>query len=229
MNLIFDLDGTLVHSLPGIAQSLNESLKQHQLTTHDDETIRDFIGNGSRNLCDRAANFPKKKLLDSLEQAFMANYQRFWKTGTDIYPGIMDLLENLTDEHQLHVLSNKPHAFTTEIITTLFPTIPFHTVLGQRQGISKKPDPSGIHEILENAPHPTSPAYLIGDSVVDLNTAKNANIQSIAVSWGFEPESDLAALEPDHIVHSAHELQALIPSLASHTYISITMNPSSSC
>jgi phosphoglycolate phosphatase len=216
MNFIFDLDGTLINSLPGIAQSLNCSLEQYQFPTHSVEDIMQFIGSGSRTLCERAAASPNEATLNLLESAFMSNYQELWKSGTDIYPGITDLLENLSKSHELSVLSNKPHLFTTEIIESIFPTIPFRTVLGQRDGISKKPDPSGIHEIISLASDPKAPTYLIGDSVVDLATAKNASIKSIAVTWGFEPLEDLIELSPDHIVQSVAELKKLTSSLSSH-------------
>lgn len=216
MNLIFDLDGTLIDSLPGIACTLNRSLNEHNFPTHNLSDIRNFIGDGSRTLCDRAANFPGKSTLDSLESAFISHYKNLWKSGTEIYPGITDLLNELSKNHELSVLSNKPHAFTTEIIHTLFPSVPFRTVLGQRPGISKKPDPSGIHEILSLASNPDAPTYLIGDSVVDLTTAKNAGIKSIAVTWGFEPLTDLAAMHTDHIVHTVAELKKLTSTLTSH-------------
>jgi phosphoglycolate phosphatase len=213
MNLIFDLDGTLINSLPGIAQSLNRSLEQYHLPTHSVEDIREFIGSGSRTLCQRAADSPDKATLNLLESAFMSHYQELWKSGTEIYPGIEDLLDHLSADHELSVLSNKPHGFTTEIIKSLFSSVPFRTILGQRDGISKKPDPSGIHEIISQAADPTAPTFLIGDSVVDLATAKNAAIKSIAVTWGFEPVSDLAELSPDHIVHSVAELKKLTSNL----------------
>jgi len=213
MNLIFDLDGTLINSLPGIAQSLNRSLKQYHLPTHSVEAIREFIGSGSRTLCQRAADSPDKATIDLLESAFMSHYQELWKSGTEIYSGITDLLDDLSANHELSILSNKPHAFTKEIIHSLFPSVPFRTILGQRDGISKKPDPSGIHEIISQASDSNAPSYLIGDSVVDLATAKNAAIKSIAVTWGFEPPSDLEELSPDHIVHSVAELENLISAI----------------
>ncbi len=216
MNLIFDLDGTLIDSLPGIAESLNRSLKQHQFSTHSLEDIREFIGNGSRTLCERAANFPDAATLDLLESAFMSNYQELWKSGTDIYPGITELLEELSLTHELSVLSNKTHIFTTEIVHSLFPTIPFRSILGKRSGISAKPDPSGIYEIISQASDENAPTYLIGDSVVDLTTARNAGIKSIAVTWGFEPFSELAENKPDHIVHSVTELKKLTSNTLSY-------------
>ncbi len=213
MNLIFDLDGTLINSLPGIAESLNRSLSQYGLASHSIEQVETFIGDGSRTLCERAAPYADEDRINQLDAAFKVNYQELWRSGTEIYAGISKLLEELAADNELSILSNKPHGFTTEIITNLFPTVPFHTVLGQREGISKKPDPSGIHEILKLAYQANAPTYLIGDSTVDLTTAKNAGIKSIAVTWGFEPLSDLAELSPDHIVHTVEELKKLTSNL----------------
>lgn len=212
MNLIFDLDGTLINSLPGIAQSLNNSLKQCNLPTHSIDDVREFIGSGSRMLCQRAAKSAETATIDLLEEAFKAHYQNLWQEGTQLYSGITEMLEHLSPRHQLSILSNKPHPFTLEIANKLFPANTFHTILGQREGIEKKPDPKGIHEILELSNTSDQPTFLIGDSIIDLQTARNANIGSIAVLWGFEDLAELQAESPNHIVESVDELLDLISS-----------------
>lgn len=210
MNLIFDLDGTLINSLPGIAQSLNNSLEQLNLPTHSIEAIREFIGGGSRTLCERAAKTVDSKTIDQIEAAFKVHYTNLWKSGTEIYPGILELLSELSKSHELSILSNKPHPFTLKIVTELFPANTFHTILGQRAGIEKKPDPKGIHEVIDLSSQPDQPAYLIGDSIVDLQTARNASINSIAVLWGFEDLPELSAESPSHIVETVADLEKLI-------------------
>ena len=213
MKIIFDLDGTLINSLPGIANSLNASLEQLQLPTHSIEDIRGFIGSGSRTLCERAAKSADSATIDQIEAAFKIHYQQLWKSGTEIYPGILELLETLAPAHELSILSNKPHPFTLEIITQLFPENTFHTILGQREGIQKKPDPKGIYEILDQSNQPNQAAYLIGDSIIDLQTASNASIGSIAVTWGFEDHEQLQSETPTHTVHSVTELKELLQNL----------------
>lgn len=213
MKIIFDLDGTLINSLPGIANSLNKSLEQLQLPTHSIKAIREFIGSGSRTLCERAAKSADITTIDQIEAAFKIHYQQLWKTGTEIYPGILDLIESLSPAHELSILSNKPHPFTLEIITQLFPKNTFHTILGQREGIEKKPDPKGIYEILEQSNQPNQAAFLIGDSIIDLQTASNASIGSIAVTWGFEDHHQLQSASPDHTVHSVIQLKELLQTL----------------
>ena len=185
MHLIFDLDGTLVNSLPGIADSLNASLTEHDLDGYPVEAIREFIGNGSRTLCHRAAPDAEESVIDSLEASFKKHYSDLWLKGTTIYGGILELLANIPDHYHLSVLSNKPHAFTTEIVDKLFPAGTFHTVLGQREGIAKKPDPRGIHEIIKNSGHKDQNAFLIGDSTVDLATAQAGDMAPLIFSWGY--------------------------------------------
>lgn len=213
MHLIFDLDGTLINSLPGIANSLNASLKDNALTEYPLETVREFIGDGSRMLCQRAAAGADESVVDAIEARFKVHYSNLWLEGTTIYEGVLELLAQIPDHCHLSILSNKPHAFTTEIASKLFPKGTFDTVLGQREGVEKKPDPAGIHQIIATSGHEDKTAYLIGDSTVDLQTANNAKINSIAVTWGFEDLVDLEPLSPSHIVSSADQLKALIPTL----------------
>lgn len=213
MHLIFDLDGTLINSLPGIADALNASLKEHGRDCYPFETIRDFIGDGSRVLCHRAAPDAAEEVIDSLDASFKKHYQNLWLEGTSIYDGINNLLENIPSHHHLSILSNKPHQFTAEIVEKLFPADTFDTVLGQREGIAKKPDPKGIYEIIEHSCHADKTAYLIGDSTVDLQTANNAGIRSIAVTWGFEDRELLEPLSPDYIVADADALSELLHNL----------------
>ncbi len=210
MHIIFDLDGTLINSLPGIANSLNTGLTEHGHPTHSIEVIREFIGDGSWMLCRRAIPDAEEDIVDELNTSFVKNYSNLWLEGTTLYDDILDLLTTIPEKHHLSILSNKPHAFTTEIASKIFPENTFHIVLGQREGIAKKPDPKGIHEIIENSGHSDRRAILIGDSTVDIQTSKNAEVGSIAVTWGFEDADDLLSLSPDHIVNSVSELQDLL-------------------
>jgi phosphoglycolate phosphatase len=200
--LIFDLDGTLVDSLQGIAASLNHALLEFNLPTHSLERVKGFIGNGARILIERAAPACLgDALLHQLENAFKSHYDLTWPAGTFPYDGITSLLETL--EHlcyPLAVLSNKPHAFTEIIVSQLFPTIHFVAVLGQRAGIPHKPDPTSALEISSLIQRPPSRCIIIGDSTMDLETAQNAWMQSIAVTWGFHERERLLAAGADLLV-----------------------------
>ncbi|MES2923004.1 MAG: HAD-IA family hydrolase [Verrucomicrobiota bacterium] len=210
--LIFDLDGTLVDSLRGIAASLNQALAASDLPIHPDSVVRGFIGNGSRILIERAARADAdEELLHTVEQAFKTDYDVTWQNGTLIYPGITELLESLQARgYPLAVLSNKPHPFTETIVSRMFPTIRFATVLGQRAGIPHKPDPAGALEISHTLHLRPDNCIVIGDSTMDLETAGNAGMRAIAVTWGFHDRDRLVAAGPEWIADDPAALLAIL-------------------
>ncbi len=208
--LIFDLDGTLVDSLLGIAASLNRALSASGLPTHPLAAVRGFIGNGARILVQRAAPADAAgTLLDTLEQAFKADYEVTWPTGTVAYAGISELLATLQARgYPLAVLSNKPHPFTLTIVSQVFPEIDFKVVLGQLAGIPHKPDPAGAFEIANLLSLLPAECTVIGDSTMDIETARNAGMRSVAVTWGFHDRERLAAA--DLIVDDPAALEVLL-------------------
>lgn len=193
--LIFDLDGTLVDSLPGIAASLNHALALCGAATHTEGAVRGFIGNGSWVLAKRALPAGSAdEVIAAVESAFKEHYDQHWMEGTKPYQAIPEMLGELQRRgHPLAVLSNKPHPFTTVIVGHLFPEVKFDVVVGQRPGIPHKPDPTGALEIVERFGLPREDCVLVGDSTVDLETAANAGIGSIAVSWGYHDRDRLGA------------------------------------
>lgn len=206
-HIIFDLDGTLIESLPGIANALNIALEKCSLPTHTVEDIRSFIGDGAHTLCQRAAADASESKIEELHTAFMEEYPKAWKTSTLVFEGVRELIAEFSNRgYKLSILSNKPHAFTTEIADYFFPEQPFDLVLGQREGIAKKPDPSGIHEILGELGQSSANSILIGDSSVDVITARNAGISSLAVTWGYENKEQLKAVSPTHTAESIEQL-----------------------
>ena len=210
--LIFDLDGTLVDSLRGIAASLNHALSASGLPVHPDLAVREFIGNGSRILIQRAAPAnADEALIDQVEQAFKADYDLTWQNGTIAYDGITELLEALqTRGYPLAVLSNKPHPFTETIVSRMFPTIRFTTVLGQRTGIPHKPDPAGALEIAHSLHLRPEDCIVIGDSTMDLETARNAGMRAIAVTWGFHDRDRLIVAGAELIADDSAELLEML-------------------
>ncbi|RYD47193.1 MAG: HAD family hydrolase [Verrucomicrobiaceae bacterium] len=213
--LIFDLDGTLVDSLRGISGSLNHALSQSGLPNHPIETVRGFIGNGARLLIERAASPAEgEDLYLTLEEAFKTHYDVSWPEGTAPYLEIVEMLEFLqTAGHPLAVLSNKPHEFTETIVKKLFPSVTFAAVLGQRAGIPHKPDPAGALEIAKVFGLDASQCALIGDSTMDIETAQNAGMASIAVTWGFQDHPRLVEARADLFAHSPAELLEIIGKL----------------
>ncbi len=207
-SLIFDLDGTLVDSLPGIAASLNRSLTSHGLLGHSDAAVRSFIGDGLQTLIRRAAPAgATPELLESLIRYFKADYGVSWANGTKAYPGMHALLEELrADGYQLAVLSNKTHDFTVAMTHAVFPNIPFAMVLGQQEGILHKPEPVGALQIANDFGVAPENCVIIGDSTMDLETATNAGMKAIAVSWGYHDRERLWDAGAEIIIDSPTEL-----------------------
>ncbi|MBG7608727.1 MAG: HAD-IA family hydrolase [Verrucomicrobia bacterium] len=207
---IFDLDGTLVESLPGIAASLNRSLDLHGLPGHNYAAVRGFIGDGAKKLVERALAPGEASLHgESVLRSFASDYGVSWPNGTHVYPGIPELLAGLKSAGiPLAVLSNKPHAFTVEIVEKLFPKGTFAAILGNREGLPHKPDPTGALEIATTLSVSPEDCVLIGDSTMDLDTAKNAGMESVAVTWGYHDRERLSTA--DRIADSVGELATLL-------------------
>jgi phosphoglycolate phosphatase len=210
--LIFDLDGTLVDSLPGIAASLNRSLSHLGLPTHGSPAIRTFIGNGSLELARKAvpAGSPDE-LAHQVEAAFKADYAATWPDGTAPYAGIPECLAALAAAgFPLAVLSNKPHDFTVEIVERLFPGLPFAPVFGQRPEIPRKPDPEAALQIARHWGLAPENCRFIGDSTIDLVTAAAAGIPAVAVTWGYHDAADLRDARPACLVENPVDLPPLL-------------------
>ena len=202
----------MVDSLRGIAASLNRALAASGLPHHPEAAVRGFIGNGSRILIQRAAPpDANEALLQQVEQAFKTDYDLTWPDGTTVYAGITDLLVSLqARDYPLAVLSNKPHSFTAAIVARLFPTIRFAAVLGQRAGVPHKPDPAGALEISTSLHLRPQDCTVIGDSTMDLETASNAGMRAIAVTWGFHDRERLMAAGAEEIADDPAGLLKLI-------------------
>ena len=213
--VIFDLDGTLVHSLPGIAASLNRTLKKSSLPTHPETAVRGFIGDGMKTLIQRALPHAiTDEELDSMVVTLKEDYANSWKDGTAPYSGVTEALRDLSEEGLgSAVFSNKPHIFCQSITDYLFPETKFTCVIGQRDGIAAKPDPRGAIEVAKELKVDPAEIAFLGDSTVDLITAKNAGMIPIAATWGYH---DLPALEAEQPLYSIDHISELLPILKSH-------------
>ena len=198
---IFDLDGTLLDSADDIADALHQALLDHNLPTHTQEAYRTFIGNGMLKLVQRGApeNMPQGQLEDLLTTT-KRNYSTGWAVKTCPYPGVYEALKTLClNNTLLMVLSNKPHEFTVEMTRHFFPDIPFADIRGQQDGVPIKPAPDTALAMI--APHTPDRAFFIGDLPVDILTGKAAQMTTIGVTWGFNPQT-LAQSQPHITVHT---------------------------
>lgn len=216
--LIFDLDGTLVDSLPGITASLLRSLHAHGLPGHSNEAVRSFVGDGLATLVRRAApQGADAGLIESLIRLFKADYAISWKDGTVPYDGVSEALSDLQGRgYRMAVLSNKTDEFTVEIAKAVFPEIHFLLALGQRDGMPPKPDPAGALHIAAAAGVAVEDCMIIGDSSMDLETAARAGMHAIAVTWGYHDRSRLLAAGARWLVDHPDELARVVdaPGLA---------------
>ena len=208
MHLIFDLDGTLIDSLPGIAAALNHALESESLPTHSLEAIRSFIGTGSLELVRQALpTGSSNTLAHQLDSAFKHHYAGHWQAGSMLYPGIRELVGKLHHQgHHLAVLSNKPDAFTREIVDHFFPGGVFASVMGHSDRFPRKPAPDSALHLLHQWHAAPESARFIGDSDIDYTTARNAGIPFIGVDWGYHPTSNMGGT----IASNTDELAALI-------------------
>lgn len=195
--LLFDLDGTLVDSLRDIAESMNEVLENSGYPSHPIEAYNRFVGDGMIRLAERvlpASVREDSEAVTACVQEMKEAYSRRWRDHSSPYPGIRDLLSTLsTNGNRLGVLSNKPEAFTREMVNHFFPDIPFATVRGAREGVPVKPDPSAALEIQRE--WGVSPASILyaGDTDTDMKTGRAAGFRTVGVSWGFRDREELTA------------------------------------
>lgn len=205
--IIFDLDGTLIDSLPAIGASVNHALKTHNCATHDLATIRGFIGDGARALIERALGESTSATLEAVLTSFREHYSQNWRSGTRPYSGINQVLTTCQQKGiQIAVLSNKPHSYTQTIVKELFSSAPFNPIWGQRDTMPQKPDPNALELILERWKLDPKRCCMVGDSVIDIQTAQRANITAIGVSWGYHDYLPLIAATPQLIFETVPDL-----------------------
>ena len=207
--VIFDLDGTLLDSIDDLAASTNHALQLHGYPQHERATYRYFVGNGVRKLIERALPEDARQAdnINHLLQDFLSYYQTHKTVYTRPYQGIPETLAQLHAAGiQLAVASNKYHQGTLELIHHYFGEKLFSIVLGQREGIPVKPDPTIVHDILTQTALPANRTLYVGDSGVDMQTAINSRLTSIGVTWGFRPRTELEANSANYIINSPSEL-----------------------
>ena len=211
--VIFDLDGTLLDTIADLAESANHALKQLGYPTRDVETIRTFVGNGINKLLFRALPDEEKteENMMRMRTHFVPYYDAHNADLSAPYPGIVALLEELQAKGlRMAVASNKYQEATVKLVKHYFPMIDFVEVLGQREGINVKPDPTIVFDILKKAGVSKEETLYVGDSGVDMQTAINAGVDAIGVTWGFRPRTELEDFHPMGLIDQAEELLGFV-------------------
>ena len=211
--VIFDLDGTLLDTIADLAESANYALKQLDYPTHPVDAIRTFVGNGINKLLERAlpAHEQTEENIMRMRSHFVPYYDIHNADLSTPYPGIVSLLEDLQAKGILiAVASNKYQEATVKLVKQYFPNIDFVEILGQREGINVKPDPSIVFDILKKADVSKEDVLYVGDSGVDMQTAINAGVDAVGVTWGFRPRAELESFQPMGLIDKAENLLEFI-------------------
>lgn len=211
--IIFDLDGTLLDTIHSLTLSMNNVLQSMNYQTHPVDKYKIFVGNGMRKLVQRAlpANISNDEtILNSALKKFQIEYNNNWQYKTAPYSGIKELLDSLAKtDIKIAILSNKPHEFTLKTVSHFLNDWKFDNIIGARDNIPVKPDPISAFEIAENWNLPTKEIIFVGDTSVDIETAKAAGMYSIAVRWGFRP-LELEEFKPDKIIEKPKEISSIL-------------------
>jgi len=212
--IIFDLDGTLLDTSDDLSNSVNFALKTLDFPTKDIKIIKSFIGNGIRNLVIRSLPADSSDAIcDQAVQIMLTHYTEHCCDYTHPYDGIVELLDELmNNNYKLAVVSNKAQKMVTKIIGTKLNDY-FPIYLGENPKFPRKPNPDLVFECLREMGTSVDDAIYIGDSEVDLLTAKNAGIPCIIVNWGFRTIEQLNDYGIHDSVSSVGELKSAILNL----------------
>ncbi len=206
--VIFDLDGTLLNTIDDLGTAANHTLAELGLPQHTLDEYRLMVGNGMRKLIMRALPQDKASddaFIDSTLKQFLEYYAAHIDVYTKPYPGIPELINTLSNNgYLLAVASNKIQAGAERLIERFFPGIPFVAVMGNSPLYPLKPDAAVVEYIMDKAGTDRNSTVMVGDSGTDIQTARNAGIPIIAVSWGFRPRHELTSA--DYIADSTDAL-----------------------
>lgn len=208
--VIFDLDGTLINTIEDLANAVNYGLETMGYKTHNLDSYKIFVGNGITKLLQRALPENLKDdftIVEKLREFFLEYYDKNMTSSSIIYDGIEELLNFCVENGiQIAVASNKYHKATVRIIKEVFSNYNFSSVIGQRDGFPTKPNPQIVNEIIENSTIDKSKVLFVGDSQVDIETARNAEIDVCGVTWGYGNLDLMEELKPNCVVNHPIEI-----------------------
>lgn len=209
--VIFDLDGTLLNTINDLGLSCNYALEKSGFKTHPLSAYPFMVGNGVRRLIQRAQPDASEAQVEQMVSDFKEYYDSHNCDTTVPYNGIHDMLRELTAQGiAVAVTSNKYEAAVKKIVPAFFPDIPFVALKGQIDERPIKPDPSIVFAVLNDHPTLKADVLYVGDSAVDIETARRACVESVGVTWGFSPVSHLRKAYADHIVSTPEEILKLV-------------------
>ncbi|MCK0769941.1 phosphoglycolate phosphatase [Chromohalobacter canadensis] len=207
--VVFDLDGTLIDSVPDLAAAVDSALRDMALPEVGEAAARDWVGNGSRKLVERAlqAVGAQDRNLDGAHDIFLHHYRLAPCRATRVYPGVRDALEALAARGvALGLITNKPTAFIAPILACLDLEHYFALTLGGDALSTRKPDPAPLLHLAERLEVAPSACLMVGDSRHDVEAGRRAGFRTLAVPYGYNHGEPVSASEPDVMVESLGEL-----------------------
>ena len=211
--VIFDLDGTLVDTLDDIAASMNRALKTRGFPEHPAENYKSKVGWGIKRLA--LLSLPEGARSEKTAALVAADAAIFYAEAPLVhsrpYPGILDIISALKQKNvKTAVLTNKPDPVAQKVISGLFPPFSFEEVLGEREGMKRKPDPSSTWELIVGMGITPRDTIFVGDSEIDMETALAASCHALGVSWGYRPLEVLEKAGAQRIIHKPGELLEIL-------------------
>ena len=211
--VIFDMDGTLLNTLKDITNSMNRSLRHFNYPVHNIATYKKFIGDGIDTLAYRVLPIKQRneKNVQKLISLFSEYYDRHWCDETELYPGISALL-NCLKKHsvKMAILTNKPHDFAIEMSNFFLSKWYFSKILGANERMQKKPAPEMAYNLCKDLQIEPKESIFIGDSDIDIKTAKASGMLPVGVAWGFRPIKELKDSGANYVINNPLEFVRLI-------------------
>ena len=191
--VVFDLDGTLLDTVPDILDNINLMLKHFGYKTIDEETLKSYVGCGARNLCARSIGLPVTEAeLDERLLYYNRMYTSSESPKTRLFDGVGDMLRILKKRgYKLAIVTNKPQETTDKVYKNHLKEFGFDAVVGQREGVKRKPDKTATLDLLTKLGVLPENCYFVGDGETDVLTSVNAGTRGIAVLWGYRKKDQL--------------------------------------
>ena len=212
-NIVFDLDGTLLDTLGDIATSANFALVTLGFQAQEREKYRYFVGEGVFKLFENifASNPQDKETIQKAVSLFESHYAKQVNQNTKLYEGISKMLTFLQKRgFKMAILSNKPDSFTKMCVMKYLREWKFEIVFGAREGIPRKPHPTGALEICELLHVMPNECYYLGDTMIDMQTANSAGMIALGALWGFREESELREHGAQYLLKTPSEVIKLL-------------------
>lgn len=209
--VIFDLDGTVLNTLEDLADAVNAALMTMNLPKESIDSVREKVGNGKFKLAERVLkNKGPQADMDTFMRYYDAYYEAHKTDKTVPYPHIQEELTKLKEKGiKLGIITNKSENYATEMISDYYLGL-FDQVIGGDAGRKSKPDPSSLLEMIESFGLKKEDVLYVGDSSVDIETARNAGVDVCSVTWGFRSEEELRNNHPDYLIRHAEELERIV-------------------